>query len=329
VLAGTTGNWAPGQTSVIHNNTSQNGPAISALRTTGTTVGIQYSENAGLVAESEVVGEDAIIGFGPSGPAASGVHGYAFDGRGVAGTSDQGVGVLGEIRFANAGANTVAVLGNNTGTGTGAVGVKGPAIGGSNGVGGSFEGSLAPLRLVPASTVGAPTSSDHAAGELFVDHAGQLFFCTSAGKPGTWVQLTAAATASGLSLHPVSPTRVYDSREAQPAPGPLSTNQTRTISIADGRDIKGGAVTVPDLVPAGATAIAYNFTVTNTIGAGYLTVNPGGNTTVASSAINWSASGQILTTGSLVAINAGREVTVIAGGPGATDFLIDVVGYYL
>jgi hypothetical protein len=31
-----------------------------------------------------------------------------------------------------------------------------------------------------------------------------------------------------------------------------------------------------------------------------------------------------------VAINAARQVTVIAGGPAAaTDFLIDVVGYYL
>jgi hypothetical protein len=49
---------------------------------------------------------------------------------------------------------------------------------------------------------------------------------------------------------------------------------------------------------------------------------------VTSSAINWSASGQILTTGSLVSINADREVTVIAGGPGSTDFLLDVVGYY-
>jgi len=88
-------------------------------------------------------------------------------------------------------------------------------------------------------------------------------------------------------------------------------------------------VTVPNLVPPGATAVAYNFTVTNTVGAGFLTLNPGGNTTVTSSAINWSTSGQILTTGSLVSVNANREVTVIAGGPGATDFLLDVVGYYL
>ena len=64
------------------------------------------------------------------------------------------------------------------------------------------------------------------------------------------------------------------------------------------------------------------------MGSGFLTLNPGGLTTVTSSAINWSASGQILTTGGLVAISASREVTVIAGGPGSTDFLLDVVGYY-
>jgi hypothetical protein len=143
------------------------------------------------------------------------------------------------------------------------------------------------------------------------------------------VNLLAAPPTTAAALHPVPPTRVYDSREAEPEPGALGTGQTRTIGVADGRAISGGAVTAPNLVPSGAAAIAYNFTVTNTVGAGFLTLNPGGVTTVTSSAINWSASGQILTTGSLVSINANREVTVIAGGPGSTDFLLDVVGYYL
>ena len=62
--------------------------------------------------------------------------------------------------------------------------------------------------------------------------------------------------------------------------------------------------------------------------AGFLTVNPGTETAITSSAINWSAGGQILTTGSLVAISAERQITVIAGGGGTTDFLVDVVGYY-
>ena len=165
---------------------------------------------------------------------------------------------------------------------------------------------------------------------MYVDSDGHLFCCTAGGTPGTWVDLTAAAPAPSQApaLHPVAPTRAYDSREPNPAPGALASGQTCTITVADGRAIKGGGVTVPDLVPAGATAIAYNFTVTNTVAAGFLTVNPGTDTTITSSAINWSASGQILTTGSLVAISAERQITVIAGGGGTTDFLVDVVGYY-
>jgi hypothetical protein len=207
------------------------------------------------------------------------------------------------------------------------MGVQAVATTGANGVGGSFAGSLAPLRLVPAATTGAPTTGTHAAGELVVDANGGLYFCRVAGSPGTWATLAGATPAA--VLHLVTPTRVYDSRVGQPAPGRLDTGATRTISIADGRSVSDGAVTVPNLVPPGATAIAYNFTIANTLASGFLTLNPGGNTLVTSSAINWSAAGQILTTGSVVAINASRQVTVIAGGPGSTDFLLDVVGYYL
>jgi len=31
----------------------------------------------------------------------------------------------------------------------------------------------------------------------------------------------------------------------------------------------------------------------------------------------------------VVGVDDGRQITVIAGGAGSTDFLIDVVGYYL
>jgi hypothetical protein len=330
VLAGSTSNWAPGQTGVVHNGSAQNGPALNAVRTTANTTGVQYSENAGLIAETDIKDNDGVIGFCAGGPMSSGVHGFSFDGRAVVGSGDQGVGVLGEIRTGNSGENSIAVQANNQSTGAGSIGIKATATASTGGLGASLAGSLAPLLLMPAGTNGAPKTGIHAAGELYVDAKGDLYYCRAAGTPGTWVNLLATpATTAAVALHPVSPTRVYDSREAEPDPGALGTGQTRTISVADGRAISGGAVTVPNLVPPGATAIAYNFTVTNTGGAGFLTLNPGGNTTVTSSAINWSASGQILTTGGLVSINANREVTVIAGGPGGTDFLLDVVGYYV
>ena len=329
VDVGSVGNFSTLQTGIVHNGTTQNGPALNAYRTAGTTTGVQYSENAAIVAESTIADSDAIVGFGPSGPMASGVHGFAFNGRAVLGTGDQGVGVRGEIRSGNNSPNSVAVQADNQSTGAGSIGVDASATQSTGGLGGRFAGSLAPLLLVPATTTGAPATGPHAAGELFVDAAGDLYYCRAAGSPGTWVNVLAApAPSTAPALHPVSPARVYDSREPQPHPGPLATGQVRTVSVANGRAIQGGAVTVPDLVPAGAAAIAYNFTITGTVGSGFLTLNPGGLTEVTSSAINWSASGQILTTGGLVAISASREVTVIAGGPGSTDFLLDVVGYY-
>ncbi|HKA04565.1 MAG TPA: hypothetical protein VKD67_09555 [Acidimicrobiales bacterium] len=333
VTVGSTGNWNTTQTGVVHNGTAQNGPALNAYRTTGSTTGVQYSENAGLVAETGIADNDGVIGFCAGGPLSSGVHGFSFDGRGVVGSGDQGIGVLGEIRTGNSSPNSVAVHADNQSTGDGAIALKATATQGTTGLGGSFAGTRAPLLLVPAATAGAPKTGPHGTGELYVDSNGNLYYCRSGGAPGAWVNLLVTPpppVPTAASLHPVSPTRVYDSREAEPAPGALSSGQSRTISVADGRAISGGAVTVPNLVPVGATAVAYNFTVTNTVSAGFLTVNPGGTIAITSSAINWSASGQILTTGSLVAINAAREITVIAGGPAsATDFVIDVVGYYL
>jgi len=85
---------------------------------------------------------------------------------------------------------------------------------------------------------------------------------------------------------------------------------------------------VSNLVPSGATGIAYNLTIVNTVSGGYLAVNPGTTTAATSSAINWAASGAVVANASVVAIDANRQITVTAGGGGTTDFMVDVVGYY-
>jgi len=304
-VVGVTTNSGHTQTGFVHNGTTQNGPGLNAVRTAGSTTGVQFGENAGLIAQTDITDNDGVIGFCAGGPNSSGVHGFSFDGRGVVGTGDTGIGVLGEIRVGNSNPGSVAVKAANDG----------------GGLGGSFAGSLAPLLLVPAPTAGAPMTGTHQAGELFVDANGGLFYCRTAGTPGTWVNVLAGA------MHTVTPTRVYDSREALPAPGPLTSGQSRTISVSDGRALAGGAVTVPNLVPAGATTIAYNLTVVNTVHSGFLSVNPGTSATVTSSAINWFADDLILANASVVGIDANRRITVIAGGGGTTDFAVDVVGY--
>ena len=70
----------------------------------------------------------------------------------------------------------------------------GPAINAasSNGVGGDFSGAVAPIRLDPAATPGAPQSGTHHKGELYVDSNGQLFLCIADsinGTAGTWKQV--------------------------------------------------------------------------------------------------------------------------------------------
>jgi hypothetical protein len=128
----------------------------------------------------------------------------------------------------------------------------------------------------------------------------------------------------------ITPARAYDSRMnmSPDAHGAMSTGATRTISVANSRDLVTGTA-VAELVPARATAIAYTLTATNTTGAGYLTVNPGGTTVVTASTINWSTAADNIANTSVVQLGGSRQVTVIQGGGGSADFIIDIVGYYV
>jgi len=81
-------------------------------------------------------------------------------------------------------------------------------------------------------------------------------------------------------------------------------------------------------VPTGSTAVAYNLTITNTTAQGFLAVAPGTATTFTTSSINWSSTGQNLANGLIVAIDSTRHVKVFGGGGGATDFTVDITGYF-
>jgi hypothetical protein len=134
---------------------------------------------------------------------------------------------------------------------------------------------------------------------------------------------------SGLNLVAITPARVYDSRHdmAPDADGPVSAGALRTIRVADGRSTTNGAVTTPDVVPATARAIAYTLTVAQPTASGYLGVNPGGDSVLHGSTINWLA-GQSLANTGVVGISPTRTITVMCGS-GATHFIVDVVGYYV
>jgi hypothetical protein len=120
---------------------------------------------------------------------------------GVLGETSIGDGVLGEgvngVHGRSKSPTDSGVYGENTGGGTGVAGLtngatgpngivagvwgvnQGPGAGvrGTGGLGGVFEGSIAPLQLVSSQIPGHPTSGQHSMGELYVDVQGVLWFC--------------------------------------------------------------------------------------------------------------------------------------------------------
>lgn len=310
---------------------------------------------AGVVAAGALAGGIATVAS--AGPAAAATGNFTGDpavtadaqtGTGVAATSVSGsaitaitsaqtnaaVEAINPNYFGVSATGTIGLVGTATAVGT--TGLRGIADSTTSGSGGSFSGpngvtingSMVTAQLEP-SAGGPPTLINRAynQGALVVDNAGALWYCVTSGTPGTWRQLSGATTAG--AFHPVTPGRVYDSRCAQPSPGPISSGGVRLLSVAAQRDINNGTITNANFIPANATAVFANVAVVNTVGSGYLTINPGGVTTVSASTINWGTSDQTQSNGVSLTLDNIRQVTVIAGGPGATDFLIDVFGYWL
>ena len=207
-------------------------------------------------------------------------------------------------------------------TGTTGAGVVGYG-GGAGSVGVLARGNRANANLYPTGDPGPARADAHVVGDLIADANGGLWYCTVAGTPGTFVSLTTG------HFHALSPGRLYDSRVMTPA-APLAKDATRDLVLRDKVNAQTIALETANYVPAGATSLAVNVTVVNTVNAGFLAVNPLGDTVVHAATINWSASGQILNNGVIITLGGDRQVTVIAGGnAGAqTDFVIDVTGYF-
>ena len=185
--------------------------------------------------------------------------------------------------------------------GSGFIGVVG-----SGDLGGSFTGNLAAIHLDPQDSVGPPTSGDFAVGDMLVDANGALHLCTVAGNPGTWSGI-------GTVLLP-SPQRAYDSRN-DPA-GRLTGGvpvTPRTIGIS---------AAVP-AVPATASAIVGNLTITGADGGGFATVWPSG-AWPGTSNINFNAGVDIANS---ITVGLGSGGTVLVAASRATHVIIDVAGY--
>lgn len=228
-------------------------------------------------------------------------------------TGTGGSGVWGRTNTTGAG-----VYGQNDGT-TGGAGVVGDATSGPD-----FAAVGTGVVAIQSAGVTNPPASG-ALGSIARDSDGNLWYAYAADK---WRKLAGTNTAG--SFHPIDPARVYDSRIAAYAPndGVLAPNTDRVVSVKDGRD-GGGAVTVADLVPEGATAVAINVTVAGPTGPNFLSVVPGDAASYTASTINWPG-GFDCANGAIVKLDASRQLKVFCGDQsGSTHVIIDVTGYYL
>lgn len=143
--------------------------------------------------------------------------------------------------------------------------------------------------------------------------------------------VTPTAGAGASVFVPIDPQRVYDSRLAGPGgtPDPITAFEQRIISVANGTDYNTGQVTIPDLVPAGATSIAFNLTATGTTGPGLFAITPGDATTIDTSTVNWPQANDVIANGLTVKIDANRTVKVYNQSGYQADAVLDVVGYFV
>lgn len=160
---------------------------------------------------------------------------------------------------------------------------------------------------------------------------GCLLFRTSLSNTQAVSSMAIGYTPAGGVFVAVAPHRVYDSRYnmTPDANGRLAAGSNRTISVADGRGMNG-TVNAPDLVPAGATAVAYNVTARQTKGAGFLVVNPGGDSTVRAATLYWTESRQTIANAAVGSVTDRTVTLVCRGGSSAsTHVIVEVMGYFV
>jgi len=174
-----------GASGVFGLSTAVGGAGVTGKGGTGATgVRAFASGGDGVTASASAANKGAVRATATD--VATAVIARAAGGYGIDASSTTNHGVVGKASSPD----TAAVRGMATG---GAAGVHATATDGpgvesrsTQGVGGTFEGATAAVRLVPQTAVGAPTSGFHQRGELLMDGDGALFVCKTDGTPGAW-----------------------------------------------------------------------------------------------------------------------------------------------
>ena len=135
------------------------------------------------------------------------------------------------------------------------------------------------------------------------------------------------------TYNPLTPYRICDTRGGNPSGlsgldltqcegKTLTAGDTLTIQVA-GTDPSGQS---SGGVPAGATSVVLNVTVTNTTVPSYLTVYPAGGARPLSSSVNWNG-GQTVPNLVTVALGTNGDVSLYNAN-GSADVVVDVEGWY-
>ena len=116
---------------------------------------------------------------------------------------------------------------------------------------------------------------------------------------------------TGGAYTALAPKRLLDTRTSRT---PLGANGTLNLTVTGGS------------VPANATAVALNVTVTDTTAAGYLSVNPAGASRPVVSNLNW-VQGETVPNLVIVPVGSNGQVTIY-NYTGKTNVVVDLEGYF-
>jgi hypothetical protein len=130
-------------------------------------------------------------------------------------------------------------------------------------------------------------------------------------------------TYAPTTYHAVTPTRLLDSREGNGFSGRLAANTPRSFQVT-GRDLNGGGT-----VPAGATAVTGNLTVTDQSSSWAVYLGPDPIAYPAVSTINFNK-GDVIANGVTVALSStgSLSATYMAKSGNSTNLVFDLTGYF-
>ena len=230
--------------------------------------------------------------------------------------------------FTNHAARTFTVTGGSSGVPAGASAVTGNlTVTGQTSSGYLFIGPVA-TNNPGSSTLNFPVGDDRAnAVTVALGAGGTLsitFVAPSNGPSANAIfDVTGYFTpdTSGATYHALNPTRVLDTRNATGGlSGPFTNHAARTFQVTSG---SSG-------VPAGATAVTGNLTVTGQTSNGYLFIGPIATNNPTSSTLNFPV-GDDRANAVTVALGAGGTLAITfvapSNGPSA-QAIFDVTGYF-